>query len=255
MCRVWGRWRGAGRLVRARGHGPARLADRSVQPALQLLHAGEGLDWLPGPRCSPTTSSSAWSRSRSQALGITEVRLTGGEPLLRRGLPGWWRTAALWPRPEISLTTNGIGLARLAGPLRAGRAGPAQRVPGHAVTARCSRAGPARPASRRPGRPGRRGRRRAGPGQGEHGAHARRQRSRGRGAAAVLPGARLPAPVHRADAAGRPARLAAVRHGHRRRDLGRACRPSSRSPRTTRPAGDPRPPRPSWSTAARPGSA
>ena len=28
-------------------------------------------------------------------------------------------TAALEPRPEISLTTNGIGLARLAGPLAA----------------------------------------------------------------------------------------------------------------------------------------
>ena len=54
-----------------------------------------------------------------QQLGITEVRFTGGEPLLRRGLPGIVaRTAALRPRPQISLTTNGIGLARLAGPLR-----------------------------------------------------------------------------------------------------------------------------------------
>jgi GTP 3',8-cyclase len=51
--------------------------------------------------------------------GITEVRFTGGEPLLRRGLPSIVaRTAALNPRPDISLTTNGIGLARLAGPLR-----------------------------------------------------------------------------------------------------------------------------------------
>jgi GTP 3',8-cyclase len=54
-----------------------------------------------------------------QRLGITEVRFTGGEPLLRRGLPGIVaRTATLDPRPEISLTTNGIGLARLAAPLR-----------------------------------------------------------------------------------------------------------------------------------------
>ncbi len=53
-------------------------------------------------------------------LGVTEVRFTGGEPLLRRGLLGIVaRTAALRPRPEISLTTNGIGLDRLAGPLRA----------------------------------------------------------------------------------------------------------------------------------------
>jgi len=39
---------------------------------------------------------------------------------VRCGLPGIIaRTAALQPRPEISLTTNGIGLERLAGPLRA----------------------------------------------------------------------------------------------------------------------------------------
>src|SRR5690606_7874378 len=48
-------------------------------------------------------------------LGIREVRFTGGEPLLRRGLPGIVAaTAALEPRPRIALTTNGIGLARLA---------------------------------------------------------------------------------------------------------------------------------------------
>jgi len=46
------------------------------------------------------------------------VRFTGGEPLLRRGLPGIVaHTAKLRPRPEISVTTNGIGLDRLAGPL------------------------------------------------------------------------------------------------------------------------------------------
>ncbi len=44
-------------------------------------------------------------------------------------------------------------------------------------------------------------------------------------------------------------------HGHRRRDPGRRCRRSSRSPPTTRPRAGRRPPRCSWSTAARPGSA
>ena len=54
-----------------------------------------------------------------QRLDITEVRFTGGEPLLRRGLAGLVAAAAaLRPRPEISLTTNGIGLAPLAGLLR-----------------------------------------------------------------------------------------------------------------------------------------
>jgi cyclic pyranopterin phosphate synthase len=51
-------------------------------------------------------------------LGITSVRLTGGEPLVRRGLPGLVaQIAALNPRPRIAMTTNGLGLDRLAGPL------------------------------------------------------------------------------------------------------------------------------------------
>ncbi len=52
-------------------------------------------------------------------LGVTGVRFTGGEPIVRRGLleivAG---VAALEPRPSIAMTTNGIGLARLAQPLR-----------------------------------------------------------------------------------------------------------------------------------------
>src|SRR3546814_11399104 len=55
-----------------------------------------------------------------ELLGITEVRFTGGEPLLRRGLPDIVRrTAALQPRPETSLTTNALGLSRTAGTLSA----------------------------------------------------------------------------------------------------------------------------------------
>jgi len=55
-------------------------------------------------------------------LGITSVRLTGGEPLLRRSLVDVVRgIAALEPRPRIAMTTIGIGLDRLAEPLaRAG---------------------------------------------------------------------------------------------------------------------------------------
>ncbi|MFE3326204.1 GTP 3',8-cyclase MoaA [Streptomyces sp. NPDC059176] len=53
-------------------------------------------------------------------LGITEVRFTGGEPLLRPGLVGIVeRCAALAPRLEMSLTTNGIGLRRTATALKA----------------------------------------------------------------------------------------------------------------------------------------
>ena len=53
-------------------------------------------------------------------LGVTQVRLTGGEPLLRRSLVDVVRRiAALEPRPRIAMTTNGIGLDRLAAPLAA----------------------------------------------------------------------------------------------------------------------------------------
>ena len=80
----------------------------------------EGLDWL--PRTDQLTDDEVVRLVRIgvELLGIREVRFTGGEPLLRRGLAGIVaRTAALRPRPEISLTTNAIGLERTAGTLRA----------------------------------------------------------------------------------------------------------------------------------------
>ena len=47
--------------------------------------------------------------------GITQVRLTGGEPLLRRSLVELVSgIAALEPRPRIAMTTNGVGLERVA---------------------------------------------------------------------------------------------------------------------------------------------
>jgi GTP 3',8-cyclase len=78
----------------------------------------EGLDWLPKPELLTDDELIRLVGIAVRQLGVTEVRFTGGEPLLRRGLPAIVaRTAALRPRPEISLTTNGIGLDRLAGPL------------------------------------------------------------------------------------------------------------------------------------------
>ena len=67
----------------------------------------------------PTTC--AW-RACSSGLGITKVRLTGGEPLLRSGLVdmvrelGAMRTLEGEPL-DIALTTNGHLLADLAQPL------------------------------------------------------------------------------------------------------------------------------------------
>jgi cyclic pyranopterin phosphate synthase len=75
----------------------------------------EGLDWLPSPELLTDDEVVRLVRIGVERLGIREVRFTGGEPLLRRGLVEIvGRTAALRPRPEMSVTTNGIGLARKA---------------------------------------------------------------------------------------------------------------------------------------------
>jgi cyclic pyranopterin phosphate synthase len=53
-------------------------------------------------------------------LGVRSIRLTGGEPLLRQGLPDLVRRlAGIEPRLRISLTTNGLRLPELAAPLAA----------------------------------------------------------------------------------------------------------------------------------------
>ena len=78
----------------------------------------EGLAWLPKPELLTDDEMVRLVGVAVRLLGVDEVRFTGGEPLLRKGLTGIvQRTTALTPRPQVSLTTNGIGLARLAGPL------------------------------------------------------------------------------------------------------------------------------------------
>ena len=78
---------------------PAGLAHRSLQPPLHLLHAAEGLDWLPKPELLTDDEVVRLVRIGVERLGITEVRFTGGEPLLRRGLVDLvGRTAELRPR-------------------------------------------------------------------------------------------------------------------------------------------------------------
>lgn len=79
----------------------------------------DGLDWLPGPELLTDDEVGRLIGVAVGHLGVTEVRFTGGEPLLRRGLVKIVDAAArLERRPKMSITTNGIGLARLAAPLR-----------------------------------------------------------------------------------------------------------------------------------------
>lgn len=79
----------------------------------------EGLTWLPSERLLTDDEVVRLVRIAVTRLGVDEIRFTGGEPLLRPGLVGIVAaTASLDPRPQISLTTNGIGLTRHAVPLR-----------------------------------------------------------------------------------------------------------------------------------------
>jgi GTP 3',8-cyclase len=79
----------------------------------------EGLEWMPNDDAL-TDDEVVRLVGVAVAEGVTEVRFTGGEPLVRRGLVDIVRRVGdMTPRPRISLTTNGIGLARTAGALRA----------------------------------------------------------------------------------------------------------------------------------------
>ena len=108
---------------------PLRLADRYGRVATDLRVSltdrcnlrcaycmpPEGLQWLPKPELLTDEEISRLVAIAVCRLGVTEVRFTGGEPLLRPGLPDLVAAAVgLTPRPKVSLTTNGIGLDRLA---------------------------------------------------------------------------------------------------------------------------------------------
>lgn len=79
----------------------------------------EGLDWLDSERLLRPEELIRLLHIAVTRLGITSVRFTGGEPLVARHLEDVIAaTAALRPQPEITLTTNGIGLARRADALK-----------------------------------------------------------------------------------------------------------------------------------------
>jgi cyclic pyranopterin phosphate synthase len=79
----------------------------------------EGLDWLPDDTILTDDEVVRLIDIGVRRLGIREVRFTGGEPLVRRGLVDIVRrTRELGPHLELSLTTNGLGLSRMALALR-----------------------------------------------------------------------------------------------------------------------------------------
>jgi len=79
----------------------------------------EGLDWLPTDDVLTDDEVVRLVDIGVRMLGIREVRFTGGEPLVRRGLVDIVRRSReVGPDLELSLTTNALGLARTATALR-----------------------------------------------------------------------------------------------------------------------------------------
>lgn len=86
----------------------------------------EGLEWMGSDELLTDAELVRLVGVAVERLGVREVRFTGGEPLLRRGLEDLVAASAAMVGPDgrraaTSMTTNGVGLARRAGALaRAG---------------------------------------------------------------------------------------------------------------------------------------
>ena len=83
----------------------------------------QGLEWLPTPDLLTTAELTRLGRLAVERLGVERIRLTGGEPLLRRDLEEViaslaTRRTTSGGKPDIALTTNGLGLEKRAGALR-----------------------------------------------------------------------------------------------------------------------------------------
>jgi cyclic pyranopterin phosphate synthase len=89
------------------------LTDRCSLRCTYCMPA-EGMDWL-GKFERLSDDEIVRLASVFLGMGVRTIRLTGGEPLVHPTLADVIaRLAALEPRPELSLTTNGITLARRA---------------------------------------------------------------------------------------------------------------------------------------------
>jgi GTP 3',8-cyclase len=94
------------------------LTDRCSLRCTYCMPA-EGLDWLPGEQVLTDAEIVRLITVAVAHLGVQEVRFTGGEPLLRKGLEkiiaatNELRTST-GERPQTALTTNAVGLARRA---------------------------------------------------------------------------------------------------------------------------------------------
>lgn len=86
----------------------------------QYCMPAEGLDWLPSDKTLTDDELIRLITIGVEILGVRDVRFTGGEPLLRRGLPAIVAaTKALPSNPRTAMTSNGLGLKHTAKALAA----------------------------------------------------------------------------------------------------------------------------------------
>ncbi len=83
----------------------------------QYCMPAEGLDWVPTEQILTDGEVIRLLEVAVTRLGVTSVRFTGGEPLLRKGLPDVV-AAAHRLGARTALTTNGLGLQHLAHDLK-----------------------------------------------------------------------------------------------------------------------------------------
>ena len=111
----------AGGPVRPGNHLFARLGDRPLRFPLRLLH-GEHMAFLPKAELL-TLEELDRLCSAFVARGVRKLRLTGGEPLVRRGIMTLFsslsRHLETGRLDELTLTTNGSQLAKFAANLKA----------------------------------------------------------------------------------------------------------------------------------------
>ncbi len=157
-------------------------------------------------RHSSPSRRSTRSPAPSTALGVDRIRITGGEPLLRRDLPTLDPLARRARRRPRSRADHQRRPAGGTGTRAArGRAAPHHGQPRHARPPPLRDHHALRRARRGHGRNRRRGRRRLRLDQDRHGHHARRQRRRAGRSHRLRPAGGRRGPVHRV-------------HGRRRRD-------------------------------------
>jgi GTP 3',8-cyclase len=78
----------------------------------------EGLSFLP-PRELLTFDEIVRLSEVAKGLGVSALRITGGEPLVRKGLPSLIGRLSAVGFEDLAMTTNGTELARVAGELAA----------------------------------------------------------------------------------------------------------------------------------------